>query len=125
MSEHAETLQVVLNQSSLLVAKQQWDAAERVQRQLLEVQERILGPEHEQTLASLNNLGSLLARKGETASAARMFQRALTSSEHRFGSSHPLTTGLRAKLQQVQGAGTTCPVLPVSVALLNDGASKS
>jgi Tetratricopeptide repeat len=42
---------------------------------LLEAQERLLGPEHPETLISVNNLAVLLADKGDYAAAQLLYER--------------------------------------------------
>jgi tetratricopeptide (TPR) repeat protein len=62
-----------------------------IARQLLEMTEKINGPEHPFTVGSLNNLAALYDSTGDYAKAEPLYRRALAIREKALGGEHPYT----------------------------------
>jgi tetratricopeptide (TPR) repeat protein len=62
-----------------------------IARQLLEMAEKINGPEHPFTVGSLNNLAALYDSTGDYAKAEPLYRRALAIREKALGAEHPDT----------------------------------
>ena len=58
-------------------------------KQVLELQQRVLGPEHPHTLTSMNNLGAALNSSGQHAEAAAMHKQVLELRQRVLGPEHP------------------------------------
>ncbi len=65
--------------------------AETVNRQTLQLQEKVLGKEHPETLTSMNNLAFLLYQQGKFTEAAAMIQQMLELREKVLRKEHPGT----------------------------------
>jgi uncharacterized protein (DUF2267 family) len=77
------------------------DAA-RIQREVLEVQRRVLGEEHPSTLSSANNLAGSLAYQGQHAEAEEMLQAVLVARRRVLGSAHPDTLATAQRVESVR-----------------------
>jgi hypothetical protein len=65
--------------------------AEQMQRELLDLQRRVLGPEHPNTLATMNNLANTLDDQGKHAEAEQMQCELLDVQRRVLGPEHPHT----------------------------------
>ena len=72
-------LAVILNQQG------RYNEAERIQRQTLELKERVLGHEHPSTMDSMKNLAVVLDHHGRYKEAQRMVQQTLELSQRVLG----------------------------------------
>ena len=68
-----------------------YEEAVLIARQLLEISEKINGPEHPDTAQSLNNLAELYRAMGDYAKAEPLYRRALAIREKALGPEHPDT----------------------------------
>jgi tetratricopeptide (TPR) repeat protein len=68
-----------------------WRDAEPLAVHVMQVRERVLGPEHPDTLASVNNLAELYQGQGRYTEAEPLYQRALAARERVVGLEHPDT----------------------------------
>jgi hypothetical protein len=68
-----------------------------VHKRVLEIRERVFGPEDERTLTSMNNLASSLALLGETDLTLKLFDKIINTRERVFGAMHPGTITARRK----------------------------
>jgi tetratricopeptide (TPR) repeat protein len=71
-----------------LYTKKQYDSALPVARQVLEIQEKALGPDHPDVATALNNLASLYRSTGQYALAESLYRRALLIDERALGPGH-------------------------------------
>ncbi len=62
-----------------------------MQREVLEVQRRVLGPEHPDTLNTMSNLGCSLGGQGKHAKAETMTREVLDVQRRVLGAEHPST----------------------------------
>jgi hypothetical protein len=90
-AEHPDTLTTASNLASSLSHQGKHVEAERIRREVLEVEKRVLGAEHPDTLISANNLASSLSKQGKYAEAERMLHAALASLQRRLGPTDPST----------------------------------
>jgi tetratricopeptide (TPR) repeat protein len=65
--------------------------AEQMQRELLDVERRVLGPEHPRTLATMNNYALSLGAQGKHAEAEQMQRELLDLHRRVLGPEHPHT----------------------------------
>ena len=65
--------------------------AERLERQSLEIRQRVLGPEHPDTLDTMNSLASALADEGRSAEAEKLYRETLDIRRRVLGPEHPDT----------------------------------
>jgi hypothetical protein len=65
--------------------------AETIFRELLAVQQRVLGPEHPSTLGAANNLANALHEQGKYAEAEAMLRKTLAVQQRVMGREHPET----------------------------------
>jgi hypothetical protein len=75
---------------------------ERIQREVLGVQRRVLGEEHPDTLTSAGNLAMSFAYQGKYAEAEEMLQAALAAQQRVLGSAHPDTLSIAKSLEVVR-----------------------
>jgi len=69
--------------------KSLWPEAEALARQVLEIDEQMLGPEHPKVAIRLNNLGQVLQATNRLAEAEPLMRRALGIDEKSYGPEHP------------------------------------
>ncbi len=69
------------NLASSLTGRGKYAEAEQMQRELLDVQRRVLGPEHPRTLATMSNLASSLTGRGKYAEVEQMQRELLEVAE--------------------------------------------
>jgi hypothetical protein len=72
--------------------------AELILHRVIEVRQRILGPEHPETLGSRNNLAAALQFQGRNAEAEQENRAVIAIRERVFGAEHPDTLGSRNNL---------------------------
>ncbi|KAH7396341.1 heterokaryon incompatibility protein-domain-containing protein [Pyrenochaeta sp. MPI-SDFR-AT-0127] len=80
-----------------------FEAAERVNRQLLEQRERLVGKEHPDTIWSMNELARALNGQGKYAESEQIDQEALLLSQKVLGKEDPNTLTTMDNLARVQG----------------------
>jgi Tfp pilus assembly protein PilF len=80
---------------------QQYDRAESIYREVLEVREVSLGPEHPDTLDVLDDLAELFKLYGNFAKAEKYYLKAIKCLEKTLGASHPDTTASRIRLARM------------------------
>ena len=83
--------------------------AERIQREVLQVQKRVLGAEHPSTLASASNLASSLSKQDKFAEAEQMLLAALASLQRVLGPAHPNTLTIARNLEDVRARNRATP----------------
>jgi hypothetical protein len=104
------------NLANSLGAHGKYAEAEQMQRELLDAQRRVLGPEHPHTLTTINNLASSLHGQGKHAEAEQMFRELLDVRRRVLGPEHPETLATvknLAFLDSISSALTTIvPFVP-------------
>ena len=75
---------------------------ERISREVLAAQIRVLGEEHPKTLGTAKSLVVALAYQGKLAEAEPMLQATLTSCQRVLGPAHSTTLGAASSLQSVR-----------------------
>ena len=78
--------------------------AEQMERELIDVRRRVLGPEHPKTLNTMNNLACSLSGQGKHAEAEQMFRELLDVERRVLGPEHPDTL---AALRELISVGST------------------
>ena len=86
--DHPATLYANNVLGRLLTEQGQLTEAEKITRENLTIQRRVLGEDHRETLSSLNNLASLLGDKPEAEACLR---EVIDKSRRVLGEEHPLT----------------------------------
>ena len=89
--EHPDTLVSLGNLGDLYMEKGDYEKAESIFRNCLEVQGRVVGREHANTLTTLNNLGSVYYYLGNINMAEDCMVKAIRGRESLFGNDHPET----------------------------------
>jgi hypothetical protein len=86
-----------------LILQAQGDSrlAADILRQVIEIEERVLGPEHHNTLTSRNNLAIALAAQGKNAEAEKEHRAVLAIRQRVAGPEHPDTLKSRSRLASV------------------------
>ena len=95
------TLTSINNLGSLLKTQGQYEEAEPLLREALEVRRRTLGDEHPGTLISINNLGLLLQDQGKYDDAEPLLREALEVKRRTPGDDHPETLKAKQKLEDL------------------------
>ena len=72
--------------------------AEQVQRDAIDIEKRVLGPEHPDTLNGMMNLGVVMRRMGHYAEAEKIYRETLAIQSRVLGPEHPDTLVLRDSL---------------------------
>ena len=75
-----------------------------MERELLDVKRRVLGPEHPDTLTTMGNLACSLCDQGKHAEAEQMFREVLDLQRRVLGPEHPETL---ATLRELTSVGST------------------
>ncbi|KAG2490690.1 hypothetical protein HYH03_010852 [Edaphochlamys debaryana] len=85
-----------LNQqpASCIKARGRHEEAEPLYRQVLELRQRVLGPEHPDTVSSINNLASCIQARGRYEEAEPLYRQALELRQRVLGPEHPNTVNL-------------------------------
>jgi CHAT domain-containing protein/Flp pilus assembly protein TadD len=68
-----------------------YDEARPLAERVLEIREKVLGPEHTEVAQAINNLAIVYQQRGDYAKAESLFQRAMTIREKVLGPEHPDT----------------------------------
>ena len=79
------------NLAEVLSSQGSYEEAERIQRQVIAMRERVLSNEHPDMLASLNNLAQVLGSQGKYQEAEGIHRQTLALSESVLGKKHPST----------------------------------
>ena len=87
------------NLASSLSVQGKHAEAERIHREVLGANRRVLGEEHPSTLTSANNLASSLSDQGKHAEAEEMLQALLATCRRVLGSAHPTTLATAKHLE--------------------------
>lgn len=77
--------------------------AERLYRDVLQVQERVLGTNHPSTLTTRYDIASTVARQGDAAEAERLYRDLLQAQERALGTDHPHTRSTLVALRALTG----------------------
>jgi hypothetical protein len=96
--ESAERLAAAHNLADARNSDGQYAEAERINRELLGVEKRVLGEEHPDTLTSAGNLASFLSNQGKYAEAERIEREVLGARRRVLGEEHPSTLSSAANL---------------------------
>ncbi|GAB1309888.1 hypothetical protein MFIFM68171_00098 [Madurella fahalii] len=90
---HPDTIQTMHNLGLSYGHTAEFEKAERLFRQALDVEEsaEAFGPDHPETLRTVNALANLYDRKNEFSNAAECYKRAIQGREKLFGASHTQT----------------------------------
>jgi tetratricopeptide (TPR) repeat protein len=67
--------------------------AEKLLRETLDIQRRVLGPEHPDTLLSMGNLAHFLTENGRYTEAEKLYRQTLDIRRRVLGPDHPNTAG--------------------------------
>lgn len=86
---NTELATLLFNAGIYLTARAQYQEAETVLRQGLQIREQVLGSEHPDVASVLNACGTLSHLQGKNMQAQQWYQRALHIQEHCFGAEHP------------------------------------
>ncbi|ORY58756.1 P-loop containing nucleoside triphosphate hydrolase protein [Pseudomassariella vexata] len=81
-----------------------YEEAEKMYRQALELQEKVLGREHPDTIGSMNNLAIVLGSQGKYEEAEQRHRQTLELCEKVLGREHPDTLGSMNNLALVLGS---------------------
>jgi tetratricopeptide (TPR) repeat protein len=90
-AEHPETLKTASNLAMSLSHQGKRADAERIQREVLGAQKRVLGPEHPDTQTTANNLSTTLSYQGKHADAEAIRREVLGARMRVLGAEHPDT----------------------------------
>jgi hypothetical protein len=90
------------NLASSLSHQGNYVEAERIQREVHEVQKRVRGAEHPDTLTTANNLAGSLSKQGKYADAEQMLHAANASLQRVLGPAHPTTLATARRLKEVR-----------------------
>ena len=104
--EFIEAGTLVNSVGQYLVARAQYEEAQRLFQKSLAIKEKVLGPEHADVATSLNNLAELHRAQGRYDNAEPLLQRSLAIYEKVLSSEHPyVATSLNnlAELHRAQG----------------------
>ncbi len=93
---------ICLNHGSLYAKQKQFDKAEPLIKQALEIHEHLYGPEHPKVAVDVNNLASLYLLQQKYAEAVRLYERALPIYAATYGANHPRTNTVRGDLAKAQ-----------------------
>src|SRR5262249_49548352 len=88
---HPDTLNALMNLGVILRRRGQFAEAEKVYRETLVIQSRVLGPEHPDTLVLRDRLATSLAKQHKFDEAATLYRETRTIQEHVWGPDHPYT----------------------------------
>ena len=97
-ADHPQVLFGRTNLAWLLTEQARYAEAEEMLIDLLDAQERVLGPHHPHRAANLHSMGSLLWRQGKTDQAIEWWERALDARISAFGAKHPDVAGTQNAL---------------------------
>jgi len=86
-----DTLRASFDLASVYFAQNDFQNAERLNRQVADVQARTIGRDHPDTLATLNNLGAILLRQQRYEEAAALNADLLQTRRRVLGETHPDT----------------------------------
>ncbi|WP_326664329.1 tetratricopeptide repeat protein [Streptomyces canus] len=75
--------------------------AEPLFREVLQVQERVLGSDHPDTLTTRHDIARAVAERGDTAEAERLYREVLQVRERVLGSDHPNTLTTRHEIARM------------------------
>lgn len=89
--KHRDTLTSMNDLASVLSEQGQYEQAEEICRQTLDIQKRVLGHEHPDTLTSMNNLASVLNEQGQYEQAEELCRQTLDTRKRVLGPEHPDT----------------------------------
>ena len=67
----------------------EFEIAEKMHQEVLELRETVLGKEHRDTLSSINNLAIALDNQGKYEEAEKICRRALSLRQRAVGKEHP------------------------------------
>ncbi len=96
----AENLQLELDRSmgALALAQGNYKEAEQRSRHVLEIRQKLRGPNDYSVAAALGDLGDVTAETGRYDEAIELYQRALGIAERTVGPDHPLCATMRTNL---------------------------
>ena len=100
-ADGSDGLQELSVRHSLLVLtarRGQYAEAERLARELLAQERRVLGPQHDQTLSTASVLGSILNDTDDSAAAEPILREVVDAFRQRFGDAHPRTLHAKGTL---------------------------
>ncbi len=116
-AEHPVTLMSASNLAASLSRQGKYADAERIEREVLGVQKRVLGAEHPDTLTSACNLATSLSDQGKHVEAELMLHATLSSCQRVLGPAHPNTLknarsleNLRARMRATPPTNAAAPV---------------
>ena len=89
--ENRERLEAMNNLAVSLNSEGKHAEAAEIQRAVLAVRTRVLGPEHPDKLTTANNLAICLSRQGKHAEAEEMLHEVLAARKRVLGTEHPST----------------------------------
>jgi hypothetical protein len=92
-AESEDRLAAANNLASSLRGQGKYAEAEQMEREILDVRRRVLGPEHPHTLKKMSNLGCSLHGQGKHAEAEQMQRELLDVQRRVLGPEHPETLG--------------------------------
>jgi tetratricopeptide (TPR) repeat protein len=92
------------NLAVVLQAQGDVTGARDLYQQVLDAQQRLLGPEHPSTLGTMNNLAALLFELGDLSHARNLFEQVLETRQRLLGPDHPSTRRVLANLRAVKQA---------------------
>jgi tetratricopeptide (TPR) repeat protein len=86
------------NLADLLINEGKNPEAEKLNREVLQVRERVLGPDHPDTIVSMANLGRVLVNDGHAREAEDLYIRVVEKRRSVLGPEHPDTVKAMADL---------------------------
>ena len=110
--EDAERMGAAHHLADSLCEQGKYAKAEQMQREVLEVKKRVLGPEHARTLTTAGNLALFLSYQGKHAEAEQMQREVLEVQKQVLGAEHARTLSVQDDQRSLQAAGADQQVWP-------------
>ena len=83
-----------------LIAEGHYAEAEKLTRETVDIDRRVLGPENGDTLSSTDTLAQIMYLEGRYAESERVYRQALDVNRRVLGREHPVTTAVMGGLAQ-------------------------
>jgi len=80
-----------VNLANAYYAEGQYEQAEKLFSQAVEITRRVMGPEHSFTLVSMNNLAAAYEFRGKYTEAEALFSQSVKIGQRVLGPEHPFT----------------------------------
>jgi Tfp pilus assembly protein PilF len=109
-ADHPDTLSTVHDLATVFLDQGNYEEAEKLYRENLEIEKRVLGPEHPDTANSMTTLANTIRFiDGHNAEAENLYRKALEIESRVVGPDHPSTTRAQEGLANVLSAEQRYP----------------